>query len=149
MGTDGEFTTNHFGIYQDIMRHTPTWPTLGNHEAVEFSDSWDRAVLRGPCLADGVLWVPRRITPLITPMSTFIVLDSMSSGREVTDPMLTMAGGRFKFDKSGMGDRLLSTIPHIPKAHMIPTTLQTPVVGIRICGKKPSVFWRQVEWTSS
>jgi hypothetical protein len=31
-GTDEEFTTNHFSVYQDILRHTVFWPTLGNHE---------------------------------------------------------------------------------------------------------------------
>ena len=31
-GTDQEFTENHFAVYQDILRHTPLWPTLGNHE---------------------------------------------------------------------------------------------------------------------
>ena len=34
-GTDGQFTTNHFEIYKDIIRHSPLWPTIGNHEAVE------------------------------------------------------------------------------------------------------------------
>jgi len=33
-GTDAEFTSNHFSIYQNILRQTPLWPTLGNHEAV-------------------------------------------------------------------------------------------------------------------
>ena len=32
-GTDAEFTDKHFTIYQDILRHTPFWPTLGNHDA--------------------------------------------------------------------------------------------------------------------
>ena len=31
-GTDQQFTDNHFVIYQDILRHMPTWPTIGNHE---------------------------------------------------------------------------------------------------------------------
>jgi len=31
-GTDSEFTTRHFGVYKDILRHTVSWPTLGNHE---------------------------------------------------------------------------------------------------------------------
>ena len=31
-GTTSEFTTKHFAIYQDILRHTPLWPTMGNHD---------------------------------------------------------------------------------------------------------------------
>ncbi len=33
-GTDSEFTNNHFGPYEDILRHTVCYPTLGNHEGV-------------------------------------------------------------------------------------------------------------------
>jgi len=36
-GTDSEFTTNHFAIYQNILRNTPIWPSFGNHEAVSSS----------------------------------------------------------------------------------------------------------------
>ena len=32
-GTDDEFTDNVFTIYQNILRHTPMWPSLGNHDS--------------------------------------------------------------------------------------------------------------------
>ena len=31
-GSETEFTDFHFTMYQDILRHTVHWPTLGNHE---------------------------------------------------------------------------------------------------------------------
>ena len=31
-GTEAEFDTKHFTPYQNITRHMPHWPTLGNHE---------------------------------------------------------------------------------------------------------------------
>src|SRR6185436_107369 len=31
-GSETEFTDFHFTMYQDIIRHTVQWPTLGNHE---------------------------------------------------------------------------------------------------------------------
>lgn len=37
-GTDVEFTDNFFAPYQDVLRHTVCWPTLGNHEGYS-SDS--------------------------------------------------------------------------------------------------------------
>ncbi len=32
-GTDSEFTDNHFAQYAGILRNTPFWPAIGNHEA--------------------------------------------------------------------------------------------------------------------
>ena len=43
-GTDGEFTAKHFAVYANILRHTPFWPAIGNHE-VGRSDS---GAQRGP-----------------------------------------------------------------------------------------------------
>ncbi len=37
-GTETEFTNYHFAVYQNILRHTVCWPTLGNHEGT-LSDS--------------------------------------------------------------------------------------------------------------
>ena len=31
-GTDSEFTTKFYAIYEDVMNHTPTFPAMGNHE---------------------------------------------------------------------------------------------------------------------
>ena len=87
-GTDGEFTTNHFAIYQDIMRHTPSWPTLGNHEAVESPTAGV-----GPYYEAHVLPTGSSGTEAYYSFDYgnvhFIVLDSMSSTRGLMDPMLT------------------------------------------------------------
>ncbi|MCB1096991.1 MAG: metallophosphoesterase [Verrucomicrobiae bacterium] len=34
-GTDANFSDNFFGVYGDLMKHTVTWTTMGNHEAYE------------------------------------------------------------------------------------------------------------------
>lgn len=31
-GTDSEFTLNHFGPHQTVLRRVPLWPAVGNHE---------------------------------------------------------------------------------------------------------------------
>jgi len=36
-GHDFEFADNFFGIYQDLLRNTVTWPTMGNHEGLTSS----------------------------------------------------------------------------------------------------------------
>ena len=87
-GTDAEFTTNHFDIYQDILRHTPLWPTLGNHEWV---NSQTAGV--GPYYEAHVLPTSSSGTEAYYSFDYanvhFIVLNSMSNQREPTDPMLT------------------------------------------------------------
>jgi len=43
-GTDLQFSSFFFTIYQSILRHTVTWPAMGNHEGV----SADSATQKGP-----------------------------------------------------------------------------------------------------
>ncbi len=38
-GTTAEFDAHFFAIYAEILRHTPVWPTLGNHEAMSSSSA--------------------------------------------------------------------------------------------------------------
>ncbi len=33
VGSNSEFTANHFAMYEDVLRHTPFFPVVGNHEA--------------------------------------------------------------------------------------------------------------------
>jgi tetratricopeptide (TPR) repeat protein len=33
-GTDSEYQTYYFEVYQELLQHTPSWPTLGNHDGV-------------------------------------------------------------------------------------------------------------------
>ena len=93
-GTDAEFTTNHFEIYQDILRNTVLWPSFGNHEA----ESSDSASGTGPYYEAHVL--PTAGEAGGSPSGTeayysfdyanvhFIVLDSSESSLTPGSPML-------------------------------------------------------------
>ncbi len=87
-GTDREFTANHFAMYQNILRHTPSWPTLGNHEAVNAPSAGV-----GPYYEAHVLPIGSSGTEAYYSFDYsnvhFIVLDSMTSSRETGDAMLT------------------------------------------------------------
>ena len=95
-GLDSEFTTNHFTVYNNfgplgdrgILRNTPLWPTLGNHEAGESSMPG-----MGPYYEAHVLPTGSSGTEAYYSFDYgnvhFIVLDSMTSDREATGPMLT------------------------------------------------------------
>ncbi|MEZ4249783.1 MAG: metallophosphoesterase [Polyangiales bacterium] len=94
-GTDAEFSGGFFGPYADILRRTPVWPAIGNHEA-HTSDSGSES---GPYYQSYVL--PRAGEAGGVPSGTeawysfdhanvhFIVLDSADSSRSVGSPMLT------------------------------------------------------------
>jgi len=94
-GTDTEFTTNHFSIYQDILRHTPLWPTLGNHEARNSSSAfgigpyYEAHVLPTGGEGGGVASGTEAYYAFDYANVHFIVLDSMDSDRTPTGPMLT------------------------------------------------------------
>ena len=92
-GTDAEFTINHFGIYQNILRHTPTWPTLGNHEARESPTAgigpyYEAHVLPTGGEAGGVPSLTEAYYSFDYANVHFVVLDSMTTDRGVNDPML-------------------------------------------------------------
>jgi calcineurin-like phosphoesterase family protein/purple acid phosphatase-like protein/VCBS repeat protein/FG-GAP repeat protein len=94
-GTDLEFTNNHFAIYQDILRQTPLWPTLGNHEALSVTTSsgigpyYDAHVLPSSGQAGGVASGTEAYYAFDYANVHFIVLDSMDSSRTPGSPMLT------------------------------------------------------------
>ncbi len=94
-GTDLEFTTNHFTIYQTILRHTPLWPTLGNHEARNSSSTlglgpyYEAHVLPTSGEAGGVASGTEAYYAFDYANVHFIVLDSMDSDRTPPGPMLT------------------------------------------------------------
>jgi uncharacterized repeat protein (TIGR02059 family) len=115
-GTDAEFTSNHFGIYQSILRHTPLWPTLGNHEA----RSVNTALGTGPYYEAHVLPTGGEVGGV--PSGTeayysfdyanahFIVLDSMDSDRAQGSPMLTW----LQADLSGTAQEWVIALFHHP-----------------------------------
>ena len=93
-GTDAEFTNYFYDVYADILRRTPIWPAIGNHEA-RTSDSGSET---GPYYQGYVL--PRAGESGGVPSGTeawyafdhanvhFIVLDSADSSRSLGSPML-------------------------------------------------------------
>jgi acid phosphatase type 7 len=94
-GTDHEFTHNHFKVYQNILRHTPLWPSLGNHEAPSVNTSlgigpyYDSHVLPRNGEAGGVASGTEAYYAFNYANIHFIALDSMDSDRRAGSPMLT------------------------------------------------------------
>jgi hypothetical protein len=86
-GSETEFTDFHFTMYQDILRHTTHWPTLGNHEGPRrpaarrlvgprtTTRSCSRRPRGGRCAS-----TPRRTTRSAT-ATHFISLNSRSAAR--------------------------------------------------------------------
>jgi hypothetical protein len=94
-GTDPEFSAGFFTPYQDILRHTVCWPTLGNHEGVSASS----ATQSGPYYQSYVLPTAGQAGGLQTGTEAyysfdyanahFICLDSHDTSRLPGSPMLT------------------------------------------------------------
>lgn len=94
-GTTDEFTTKFFDNYASILRNTPVWPALGNHEGV----SSDSATQIGPYYTAFVLPAGGQAGGL--PSGTeayysfdyanvhFVVLDTYDSSRSPGGAMLT------------------------------------------------------------
>ena len=94
-GEDREFQNRFFNVYQQVLRNTVCWPTLGNHEG-RSSDSGKET---GPYYYSYVL--PRQGQAGGLPSGTeayyafdyanihFVVLDSHDSDRDPDGPMLT------------------------------------------------------------
>ena len=93
-GTDPEFTSNHFTIYQNILRQTPFWPTLGNHEAPSVNTAlglgpyYEAHVLPTGGEAGGIPSGTEAYYSFDYANVHFIVLDSMDSSRAPGSPML-------------------------------------------------------------
>ncbi|HNP28805.1 MAG TPA: FG-GAP-like repeat-containing protein [Nitrospirales bacterium] len=94
-GTDQEFTSKHFAIYHEILRHTPLWPTLGNHESPSVNTSlgigpyYEAHVLPTGGQAGGVASGTEAYYAFDYANVHFIVLDSMDSSRAPGSPMVT------------------------------------------------------------
>lgn len=94
-GTTTEFDARFFAVYADILRQTPCWPTLGNHEGAN-SDS---ATQSGPYYDAYVLPTDGRAGGLASGTEAyysfdwgnvhFVVLDSQDTPRTTTGAMLT------------------------------------------------------------
>jgi hypothetical protein len=96
-GTYDEFTEKFYAPYADVMRSTPVWPTLGNHEG----RSSDSGTQSGPYYGGYVLPTAGQAGGLASGTEAyysfdyanvhFLVLDSHDSPREPDGAMLTWA----------------------------------------------------------
>jgi hypothetical protein len=115
-GTDAEFTNNHFAIYQNILRQTPLWPTLGNHEAASVNTSlglgpyYEAHVLPTNGGAGGVPSGTESYYSFDYANAHFIVLDSMDSSRAPGSAMLTW----LQDDLSGTAQEWVIALFHHP-----------------------------------
>ncbi|MCA9709135.1 MAG: metallophosphoesterase family protein [Myxococcales bacterium] len=94
-GTYDEFTDNFYLPYQDVLRNTPVWPTMGNHKG----HSSDSRTQTGPYYGSYVLPTAGQAVGLASRTEAyysfdyahvhFVVLDSHDSDRSPGGPMLT------------------------------------------------------------
>ncbi|MEN8260391.1 MAG: metallophosphoesterase, partial [Pseudomonadota bacterium] len=94
-GTDSEYQKAVFNMYPEVLRQTPLWPTLGNHDA----RSADSSSLSGVYYS--LFHLPRNAEAGGVPSGTeayysfdydnihFICLDSMDTSRSKTGSMMT------------------------------------------------------------
>ena len=94
-GEEGQFTWNFYAPYADILRNTPVWPTMGNHEghtsvsATESGPYYDGYVLPRGGEAGGLPSGTEAYYSFDWANVHFVVLDSHQSPRGVDDAMLT------------------------------------------------------------
>jgi MYXO-CTERM domain-containing protein len=94
-GTTSEFSNNFFGMYDEIIRNTVVWPTMGNHEG----KSADSVAAVGPYFTAYVLPTGAEAGGVASGTEAyysfdwanvhFVVLESHQSDRSVSGPMLT------------------------------------------------------------
>ncbi len=97
-GSETEFTDFHFTMYQDILRHTTHWPTLGNHEGASTTSGqpgastgpyYDAFVLPTAAEAGGTASGTEAYYSFDYGNTHFISLNSYQVSRSGTGPMAT------------------------------------------------------------
>ena len=94
-GTDDEFQTRFFDMYQPILQNTVCWPTMGNHEgqssesASESGPYYDAYVLPRAAEAGGLPTGTEAYYSFDYANIHFVVLDSHQSSRATDGPMLS------------------------------------------------------------
>ena len=94
-GTDVEYTTRHFDIYRDILRQTVSWPAIGNHDMAGSATPSSTAPyyqsfsLPMSGQAGGVASGTEDYYSFDYGDIHFVCLDSMTSTRTATSPMVT------------------------------------------------------------
>jgi hypothetical protein len=95
IGTTAQFDDRFFDIYADILRHTPVWPTLGNHEAISSRSSsetgpyYEAYSLPGDGTAGGVASGTEAYYSFDYGNAHFIVLNSQDVSRAPGSAMFT------------------------------------------------------------
>jgi hypothetical protein len=94
-GTNAQFDAGFFGPYAQILRHTVSWPTLGNHEGISSMSAtqtgpyYDAYSLPGDGSAGGVPSGTEAYYAFDYANVHFVVLNSQDVLRATTGPMLT------------------------------------------------------------
>jgi hypothetical protein len=94
-GTDGEYQRAVFEMYPTLLRHSVTWPTLGNHETAQsanYVDAYpyfDIFTLPTNGVAGGVPSGTEHYYSFDLGMVHFICLDSMTASRATDGAMAT------------------------------------------------------------
>ena len=93
-GRDDEFQQKFFDVYQPVLRNTPVWPTMGNHEgrsadsASESGPYYDAYVLPRAAEAGGLPSGTEAYYSFDRGHVHFVVLDSYESSRRVDGAMM-------------------------------------------------------------
>jgi hypothetical protein len=94
-GTDDEYTSRHFGVYQDMLRQTVSWPTIGNHDTAGSTSPsgtipyYQSFSLPTAGQAGGVPSGTEDYYSFDYGDIHFVCLDSMTENRAVNGPMAT------------------------------------------------------------
>lgn len=94
-GTTAQFDSGFFGPYADILRHTPSWPTLGNHEGISSRSStqtgpyYEAYSLPADASAGGVPSGTEAYYSFDYANAHFVVLNSQDVSRSPAGAMLT------------------------------------------------------------
>lgn len=94
-GTDADYQTAVFNMYPGVLRQTPLWPTIGNHDTAQSTDPpsnlpyFQMFTLPTAGEAGGVASGTEKYYSFNYGNIHFICLDSMTSSRATGSPMLT------------------------------------------------------------
>ncbi|HKY91533.1 MAG TPA: DNRLRE domain-containing protein [Nevskiaceae bacterium] len=94
-GTDAEYQAKMFNVYGPLLRQSPTWPTLGNHDGHTAASStqtgpyYDIFTLPKSAQSGGMASGTEAYYSYDYGNVHFIVLDSYETSRAVGSPMLT------------------------------------------------------------
>ena len=104
-GTDAEYQAAVFDMYPTILRNTPLWPTLGNHDvnqsnsATQTGPYFDAFTLPKNGEAGGVPSGTKAYYSFDYANIHFLVLDSAGTSVLATDPMMTWAASDLAANK--------------------------------------------------